>query len=97
MKNNLMADLTKIKAVFQQRAICAAMGINISETSNATPNKAMDYSATFNGYEGGDSQGLGATPALATEDLLESTRCDICGDIHFPESVPIQCETGDGV
>lgn len=93
---SLIDDLTKAKAIFQQRAICAAMGINISETSNATPNRTMDYSATFKNYEGGEPQGLGATPALATEALLESTRCDICGDIHEGE-VPRECETGDGI
>lgn len=96
MKTDLIVELAKVKAIFQQRAICAAMGIDISETANATPNRTWDYSATFNGYEGGDPQGLGATPALAAEDLLESTRCDTCGDIHFPEATPIQCETGDG-
>jgi hypothetical protein len=30
----LIGELAKAKALFQQRAICAAMGINISETSN---------------------------------------------------------------
>lgn len=96
-ETRLIDELAKAKAIFQQRAICAAMGIDISQTSNATPNRAMDYSATFKGYEGGDPQGIGATPALAAEDLLESTRCDTCGDIHFPNPVPIQCETGDGI
>lgn len=73
------------------------MSIIVSETRNPTPNRAWDYRATFEGYEGGDPQGFGATPELATEDLLESTRCDICGDIHYPEPVPYSCQTGDGV
>lgn len=69
----------------------------ISETRNPTPNRALDYRANFKDYEGGDTCGFGATPELATEDLLESTRCDTCGDIHYPEPVPHSCETGDGV
>jgi hypothetical protein len=72
------------------------MTINISQTANATPNRHWDYIATFKDYEGGDIQGLGATPEAATEHLLEQTRCDICGDIHYPEPVPSSCATGDG-
>lgn len=72
------------------------MKINISQTANPTPNREWDYSATFEGYEGGDIQGLGATPAEAEENLLEQTRCDVCGDIHDGD-VPRECETGDGI
>lgn len=71
-------------------------GIIISETANPTPNHTWDYSATFEDYEGGAPIGYGATPELAQEDLLESTRCDICGDIHYPNPVPRSCQTGGG-
>ena len=72
------------------------MTIIITETRNPTPNRHWDYSATFKDYEGGDIQGLGITPEAAKEHLLEQSRCDTCGDIHYPEPVPRACATGDG-
>ena len=71
------------------------MTIITSETRNPTPNRNMDWRAIFKDYEGGDPQGFGATPELATEDLLEQYRCDTCGDIHEPGKIPRECETGD--
>jgi hypothetical protein len=73
------------------------MTIITSETRNPTPNCNLDWRAHFKDYEGGDVQGFGATPELATEDLLEQNRCDTCGDIHYPEPVPYACKNGDDV
>jgi len=72
------------------------MTIITSETRNPTPNRMLDWQATFKDYEGGDVCGYGETPELATEDLLEQNRCNTCGDIHYPEPVPYLCKTGDG-
>jgi hypothetical protein len=65
------------------------MTIEFSQTANNTPNRSWDWQATFKGY--------GSTKEEAEEDLLEQTRCDICGDIHYPNPMPRSCETGDGV
>ncbi len=27
---------------------------------------------------------------------IEFERCDICGDVHEPDEIPRECETGDG-
>jgi hypothetical protein len=47
------------------------MNIITSQTGNPTPNRDWDYSATLDGYEGGEPIGYGATPELATAELLE--------------------------
>lgn len=72
------------------------MTIITSETRNPTPNRMLDWQAHFKDYEGGDVIGYGETPELATEDLLENNRCHTCGDIHYPEPVPMQCKSGKG-
>ncbi len=28
------------------------------------------------------------------EEIEES--CDICGDCHYPDNIPLSCQTGDG-
>lgn len=72
------------------------MEIIITQTANATPNRAWDYMATLKDYEGGDPIGLGATPGLAKEDLMECLSCDICGDYHEVDNIPFGCQTEDG-
>lgn len=72
------------------------MTIITSQTRNPTPNRSLDWRACFKDYEGGDVQGFGETQELATEDLLEQSRCNTCGDIHYPQPVPQNCKTGKG-
>lgn len=62
----LLKDLARAKAVFQLRAITAAMGIERCEHCE----KTHDDGAIF---------------------------CDVCGDHHEPDSVPLTCQTGDGI
>ena len=45
------------------------MKIETSRTANDTPNRSVDYCATFKGYEEGDIMGFGATVAEAEADL----------------------------
>ena len=45
--------------------------IQISEEFPPIPTRAFDYRATFDGYEGGDPQGFGATPDAAVAELLD--------------------------
>lgn len=66
----LLNDLAKAKVTFQLKAIQTAMGIETSQTSNATPNRNWDWQATRTGYEGGDPIGHGPTREAAIEDLL---------------------------
>ena len=72
------------------------MTIITSATRNPTPNRALDWQATIGSYDEGDFVGYGATPELATEDLLEQSRCNTCGDIHYPAPKPLTCKTGKG-
>lgn len=78
------------------------MKIEICRTANdpylhyfINPNRNCDYCATFKGYDEGDIMGFGSTPELAEEDLLEQTRCLLCGEIHYPEETPLTCKQGD--
>ena len=45
--------------------------INISYVHPPIPLRDFDYSATFEGYEGGDAIGYGKTPDDAVRDLQE--------------------------
>jgi hypothetical protein len=47
------------------------MKIETYQTSNPTPNRNWDWCATFEGYEPDEPIGYGATPELATAELLE--------------------------
>lgn len=47
------------------------MNIITSETRNPTPNRNVDWQATIGEYDEGALVGYGATPELATEDLLQ--------------------------
>lgn len=43
MTNNLIAELTRVKAIFQQRAICAVMGIKVEKIDNELPCGCHDH------------------------------------------------------
>lgn len=60
--------LRNCKKQFIERS---AMNIITSETRNPTPNRNVDWQATIGDYDEGAAVGYGATPELATKDLLE--------------------------
>lgn len=79
--SGMIVELAKAKAIFQQRAILAAMGVQPERValtlSNSTP---LEYCCHCQErHEDGE------------------LFCDICGDHHEEDNIPIPCETGDGV
>lgn len=79
--SNLLTELAKAKAAFQQRAILSAMGITPeqinSNPSNSTPLEFCQH--------------------CQEQHKDGAVFCDICGDHHETDNVPHSCQTGDGV
>lgn len=46
------------------------MKIKVTQTSNSTPNRNLDYQAVLEDYEGGDFIGHGNSPIAAKHNLL---------------------------
>jgi len=57
--------------------------INVQFVYPPIPDRRFDYSATWDGYEGGDAIGYGPTPDAAINDLLENSEGDRDEVDHF--------------
>lgn len=41
-------------------------------------------------------EGIGGQPLFVDDTGYFDDKCDICGDCHEPDSIPLSCQTGDG-
>ncbi len=64
------------------------------------PDRRFDWCAYYDGEEELCRYGRGKTELEAVGDLLAiypvEESCDICGDLHEPDNIPLSCKTGDG-
>jgi hypothetical protein len=85
---DLLTDLAKAKAIFQQRAILAAMGVNLS---NSTPLEQCKYGDPYCPcQDGAMCHYEGPNPMKP-----RYRQCETCGDSDCKGGLP--CESGGGV
>jgi len=65
------------------------------------PDRSRDWYAYYDdGKEENCHYGWGKTELEAVSDLMisypEEDNCDICGDCHDVDNIPLSCQTGDG-